>query len=228
MSLTGEIYATLGYFFHVRGNYEKAEPYYQKMMKFGSGDPKKVAAYALILMRNGDFNKAVEVFDLARTLDPSPDMRNKIRLNRAMAYYKLGELDKAITALEDIKEKSGPSERLYETLGYFYIATGDLEKALTFNLEALDYEDENHAIRDNLGQTYMMMGDYENARLHCEKALELRPNQVDVLYHMAQIEQHDGNREKARDYWEKAKAAPRTALNDVTDAMLDALAKQIG
>ncbi len=227
MSITGNIYGTLAYYNHLRGKLDTAERYYRKMAKYGCSDPKMVAAYGLIQMRKGQFKEAVESFNQARGMNPSAEMRTKIRLNRAVAYYKLGDLARALKALEDIKETVGVSERLYETLGYLYIVQGDLDKALAFNLEAYEYEDSNHAILDNLGQTYLMMGDWVNARLYCEKALAEKPDQVDILYHLAQIELHDGNREKAKDFIKRAQSAPRTALNDVNDEMLAQLAAQL-
>ena len=227
MSITGNIYGSIAYYNHLRGKLDVAERYYLKMTKYGCSDPKMVAAYGLIQMRKGQFKEAVESFNQARGMNPSAEMRTKIRLNRAVAYYKLGDLERALKALEDIRETVGVSERLYETLGYLYIVQGDLDRALAFNLEAYEYEDSNHAILDNLGQTYMMMDDWSNARLYCEKALAEKPDQVDILYHMAQIELHDGNREQARRYAEKAGQAPRTALNDVTDEMLAQLKAQL-
>ncbi len=227
MSITGNIYGSLAYYNHLRGKLDVAERYYLKMAKYGCSDPKMVAAYGLIQMRKGQFKEAVESFNQARSMNPSAEMRTKIRLNRAVAYYKLGDLPRALKALEDIKETVGVSERLYETLGYLYILQGDLDKALAFNLEAYEYEDSNHAILDNLGQTYLMMGDWTNARLYCEKALTEKSDQVDILYHLAQIELHDGNLDKAKDFLQRAEKAPRTALNDVTDEMLAQLKAQL-
>lgn len=227
MSALGNFFGKIGYFEHIRGRYDKAEANYLKMRKYKGNDPKCTAAYALILMRNGRFDEAIEVFNDARAMNPNPDMKIKIRLNRALAYYKSGNLDKAIAALEDIRANTGVSERLYETLGYLYIVQGDLEKALSFNLEALDYEDSNHAILDNLGQNYMLMDDWENARVYCEKAHEIKNNQVDILYHLALIEKHDDNLEKAAEYCKLASEAPRTALNDVDGTMLEKLAAEL-
>jgi tetratricopeptide (TPR) repeat protein len=227
MSITGNVYGALGYYSHLRGDLAKAEKYYVKMMKYGCRDAKKVAAYGLVLMRKGEFQQAIDIFNQARSLHPSPDMRSKIRLNRAVAYYKIGDYDRALKALENLQEADGPSERLYETLGYVYLMAGQLDKALAYNTEAVDYEDENHAILDNLGQTYMLLGQWDKAREYCHRAYEQRGNQVDVLYHMAQIELHDGNKEAARAYWEKAKAAPRSALNDVTDVLLEEMERKL-
>ena len=227
MIFLGNFYGKIGYFNHIRSKYEAAEKYYLKMRKHKGNDAKCNAAYALILMRKGEFDQAIEVFNEARQMNPSQDMKNKIRLNRAIAYYKIGQLDRAIKALEDIHEKWGPMERVYETLGYLYIVEGDYEKALKYNLEALDYEDSNYVILDNLGQSYMMLDQWDKARDYCEKALELKNTQVDILYHLALIEKHDGNREKALEFAQKASEAPRTALNDVNEKMLNQLINEL-
>jgi len=228
MSLTGFVYGALGYYNHIRGKLDVAERMYEKMDKFGCTNAQMVAAHGLIQMRKGEFKEAIETFNRARDLNPNPEMKTKIRLHRAVAYYKIGDLPRALKALENIKETVGVSERLYEFLGYMYIAEGDLEKALAFNLEAYDYEENSHAILDNLGQTYLLMGDWENARLYCEKAMAENDNQVDTLYHMALIEHHDGNADKAREYAERAAQAPRTALNEINEDMLKQLKEKVG
>ena len=61
-------------------------------------------------------------------------------MNRALAYFKLGQIEKAIVALEDIHKKNW-----YAVTIATYIMAGEYEKAMEYNLE-VEYDDEDPVI----------------------------------------------------------------------------------
>ncbi len=217
MSLLGNMLAGSAYYKHARGEYAEAKKMYEAAISKGVTKPERFSSYGVLLMQEGSFERAIEMYDKAISLKPKQDIRTKTRLNRAMAYTKIGEHEKAKAALEQI-HKQFRSARAYEALGYFYVLTND-EKAEEYNLEALDYDENNYVILDNLCQLYIQKGNYEKARLYGEKAYEQEDMKVDILRHMAIIEAHDGNEEKAKKYCEYMMDANVSALNDTTEEM---------
>ena len=206
------------YYKHARGDFETAKRMYESAIKKGMNKPERMGPYGVLLMREGEFEKAIEMFGKIIMMRPKPLIRIKTRINRAIAFTKTGRYEEAKVALEDIHEKYR-SRQVYEALGYLYVITDD-EKAEKYNLEAYDYDAENYVILDNLCQYYLQKKDYEKARIYGEKAYEIDGNKVDNLYHLALIEAHAKNTEKAVDYCEKMMEAPLTALNDINHETL--------
>ena len=184
-------------------------------LKKGLTKPERLGPYGVLLMREGEFEKAIDIFGDIMRLKPQPVFRIKTRINRAIAYTKLGRIKEAKVALEDIHDKY-KSRQVYEALGYLYVITDD-EKAEEYNLEAYDYDPDNYVILDNLCQYYLQKGDYEKAREYGGKAYDIDDNKVDNLYHLAVIEAHYKNTEKAKEYCEDMMNAPLTGLNDITE-----------
>lgn len=223
MSFMGNFYGKRAYWLHSRRMLDKARPYYEKALELGTTNPKPIAAYGVVMLREGNYERAITLFDRALDL-PKMDAstRTKIRINRSLAYYHIGRMDKAIAAMEDIHAK-GPNSRVYQTLGYLYVLDGQLEKALAYNREALEYDEEDTVVMDNLGQNLLLLGEWEEARTVLEKAHGLRGAQSDILYHLALLEQHDGNNEKALSYAREALECPMDSLNDASPEKIQAV-----
>lgn len=219
MSIIGSIYGNMAYYHHARGNFEVAEQYYEKAVANGLKSLKRRGTYAVLVMRKGEFERSIEMFNKLILERPPKDIRIKVRINRAIANTKAGNYAEAKAALEDIHINMR-SLRVYEALGYLYVLSDD-PKAEEYNLEAYDYEPTDTVILDNLAQYYLQKNDYVKAREFAEKAHEENNNLVDVLYHLTLIEEHDDNIEKAKSYAEKMLQARLTPMNDVTKEELD-------
>ena len=214
MSILGNMLGSAAYYKHARGDYETAKRMYESALKKGMDSPERLGPYGVLLMRDGEFEKAIGLFGKIIMMRPKQLIRIKTRINRAIAFTKMGRLEEARVALEDIHEKYR-SRQVYEALGYLYVITND-EKAEKYNLEAYDYDPENYVILDNLCQYYLQKKDYEKARLYGEKAHDVDEKKVDNLYHLALIESHAKNNEKAKEYCQTMMEAPLTALNDIS------------
>lgn len=214
MSILGSIYGNKAYYHHARGEFDLAEKYYEKAVASGLKSIKKRGTYAVLVMRKGEFERSINMFDKLILERPKREYRIKIRINRAIAYTKAKRFEEAKVALEDL-HASMRSVRVYESLGYLYVITND-PKAEGYNLEAYDYDPNNAVILDNLAQYYLQNNDFVKAREFAEKAYEENDNQVDTLYHLTLIEEHDGNFDKSKEYASKMMNAKLTPMNDVT------------
>jgi len=209
------LYGTLGYFNHVRGNIKKAEEYYQKGYERGMRNVKRLAPYGVIKLRKGEFEEAIKIFDMAMRQKPQGELKFSIRASRALAYFKTGQYDRAVAALEDLHENHRCT-RVYQSLGYVYIYGDDMEKALAYNLEALDYVEDDPVVMDNLGQLYEKLGDMEKAAEFYAKAYEESETHADINYHMGCMAERNGDEQKALGYFIQASGCKMSALNDVS------------
>jgi tetratricopeptide (TPR) repeat protein len=231
MSLIGNFFGNIGYYNHMRSFPAKAEKYYQRGMRFGGMSPKNEGAYGVLLLKQGKFEEALERFNSALSSRAcKKQLKPLIGMNRAITWFRLGQVDRAVAALEGL-HKSFRGIRVYQTLGYVYTAAGMFDKAEPYNLEACEYEPDDAVIQDNTGQMYLEMGQIDKARGYFERAYA-KKRISDVLYHMGLVAEHDGRPEDALAHYREAMAKNMDALNDVTPAKLreriNALREQLG
>jgi tetratricopeptide (TPR) repeat protein len=231
MSLLGNFFGFIGYYDHLRGMPSGAERNYRKGMRYGGMKPKYTGTFGVLLLRQGKFEEALGLFD--KSLSGSAckgSLRSLVRMNRAIAQFKLGRAEEAVAELEGL-HKSFKSLRVYQTLGYVYTSAGMYDKAEPYNLEACEYDPEDAVILDNTGQMYLEMGQAEKAKGYFEKAYA-KKHISDVLYHMGVIAEREGRPEDALGHYREAMGRTLDALNDVTYDMLrgriGALREQLG
>ncbi len=215
MSIISNFVSFFGYYNHSRGKLEKAEQWYRRAHKFGPMPPAREGTFGVLLLKRGDFEGAITQFDIAlKDRGCKDNLRAMIRMNRAMAYFKLGDTQKALIALEDI-HSNFKSLRVYQTLGYVYTAAGFYDKAEPYNLEAVEYEPDDPVILDNTGQMYLQMGEWDKAKEYCERAYAVK-HISDVCYHLGLVAEHEDRVEDALAYYREALTKNIDALNDVT------------
>jgi tetratricopeptide (TPR) repeat protein len=228
MGLIGNLYGFAGYYNHSRGKFDKALKWYAKAEQKDVSSPNVQMAYGVLLMREGEFEKAIKVFNKILIFFPHKEkIKNNAKINLSMAYWKTGDMDAAIDRITEMHEKLKNS-RTYETLGYFLIEKGDIEEALKFNLEALEYDDTDAVILDNLGQTYYRMGETDKAFTYFKKALTEKEDLLDALYHVAAIYQQRGQAEEARKYYKKALNCNITKLSTISRETIEAKLAELG
>lgn len=216
MGLIGNIYGMLGYLNQIRGKADRALALYEKAMAKGVSIPSCQMAYGVMLLRKGEFEQARQVFGrLIVDYPHSEPVKYRAKINQALAYWKLGDLDTALEMLTEVHNKLRNS-RTYSILGYLLIEAGDLDKALEFNLEALDYDDTDEEILDNLGQVYYLKGDINQALMYFSRAYEENPDQLSTLYHLGCIYQDRGDKAKALEFLRKAGNRNISALSTVS------------
>ncbi len=217
---------------HQKGDAQGARTEYEALYQRGVQSAAYMLPYAVLLLREGGEENYLKVKEILKKAQKAPDMtpdrRQQLLMNYAVANYKLGEMDKAISLLEASHQK-GPCELTYQALGYLYIEEGDAEKALKYNLEALDYDEEDPVVLDNLAQTYYrLLNDKEQALVYFKKAYEIKDTQIDTLYFLAQYDLENGDREAAREKLHTALEGRFSPLNYATPekvrALLDSIA----
>lgn len=212
---------------YTNGDIAGALKQYEELYKGGLKDVRQLLTYSVLLIRDGQFQKARELLVNIQKLNMTDEQRSQLLVNYASCVYKMGEIDKGIELLERQHAKA-PNGMIYETLGYLYVENGDYEKAVAFNTEALEYDDEDAITLDNLGQAYYRLGtEKEKAKIYFEKALEVKPGQIDTLYFLALYDVEAGNKEAAREKLEKALEGRFSPLNFANREKVEELLKSL-
>ena len=179
--------------------------------------------FSILLLRAGDYPKAREVLKKVEKSPGgiTPDQRNQMLTNYAIASWKEGRLEYAIELLREVYKK-GATGSIYGVLGFLLIEKGDFDEALSFNREAVEYDDEDPVTLDNLAQTYYRLShDKAEARKWFEKAILLKEDAIDTNYFLALYDIEEGKTEKARERLTAASEGRFSPLNFATREMVE-------
>ena len=107
------------------GQTDEAVRLYEECFAEGLNDPRYVLAYAVLIIRKGEYQKAKD-FLVKHQKAPgmTPDQKVNLIVDYAACCFRLGELDKGIAKLEEMYRK-GPTGLIYQTLGYLYVEKYD-------------------------------------------------------------------------------------------------------
>lgn len=114
------------------GNSAEAIRLYEECFAEGLNDPRYVLAYAVLIIRDGQYQKAKD-FLVKHQKAPgmTSDQRTSLIVDYAVCCFRLGELDKAVRKLEELYRK-GPNGLIYQTLGYLYVEQFDASRKAAF------------------------------------------------------------------------------------------------
>jgi len=193
---TSQIYAIKASSAYQKGNIQETLTWLDKAYKTGSAKVSLVTTYGYVLLKYGKLEEARKIIDeQLSSSNLSKVERYKVKSNSALALWKKGQLDEAISMLEEMIPHY-INTSVYGSLGYLYNLKDGLEKALKFNLEAYDYNNTNGVILDNLGQTYFLKGDFEKAAEIFNKLMDLKPKFPEAFYDYALVLDKMGDKEK--------------------------------
>lgn len=213
----------LGYYIQVflkKQNW--ANKLYEVSIKMNTKSNYALTAYGLELLRAGDYEKALPLFQRNLDLPKSKPIFIKYnKMNLATCYWKLGQVDQSIKILEDMHEEYEVfSEDFYTTLGFMYYLQDDLETALDYTKKALTKNDAHGPAYDNLGQIYMTKGNDEKAIKYFTKGLELK-DMADSKFYLGCIYERQGDMEEAKEYFTKAYNSHINGLNTVSKEQVE-------
>ena len=115
-----------------KGDIQGALEDYEALYGAGVVNVTYMLPYAVILLKKGGEENYLKVKEILRKAEKAPNMtpeyRQQLLMDYAVANYKLGEMDKALQLLEATHKKA-PCGLTYQSLGFLYIQAGDAEKA---------------------------------------------------------------------------------------------------
>ena len=132
MGFLTQIKANKAYRLQQKGQNEEARKLYEEDFAEGMNDPRYNLAYALMIIREGEYQKAKE-FLVKHQKAPgmTPSQRVTLLVDYAACCFRLGDVDKGINTLEQ-QFRKGETGLLYQTLGYLYVEKYDAAKRPDF------------------------------------------------------------------------------------------------
>ena len=129
------IKANKAYRLQQKGQNEEARKLYEEAFSEGLNDPRYNLAYALMLIRAGEYRSAKE-FLVKHQKAPgmTQDQRVTLMVDYAACCFRLGDIDKAINTLEQQFRKT-ETGLIYQTLGYLYVEKYDAANKPAFGEE---------------------------------------------------------------------------------------------
>lgn len=210
-----------------KGNIDETTALLHKAYKTGSAKASIVTTYGYVLLKYGKLEEAIKIFkEQLASSKLSDNDRYSVKSNYALAMWKKGELDKAISLSEEIITHY-KNTSIYGSLGYLYIVSGDLEKALKFNLEAYDYNNTNGVILDNLAQTYFLMENLEKSDELFKKLISLKPKFPEAFYDYALLLEKMGDKDKCAEMLKNALQYKTNYLSAITAEEIEGKLQEI-
>ena len=134
------------------GNKEEAIRLYEESFAEGMNQPRFLLAYALLLIRDGQYQKAKD-FLVKNQKAPGMTQQQRIELlvDYACCCFKLGSLDKGINTLEQQFRKT-ETGLIYQTLGYLYVEKYVPQNKPDFAALAAEAAAETEAVKEEAGE----------------------------------------------------------------------------
>ncbi len=123
-----------------------------------------------------EFNKAIQIYTQILRQKINPTIRSIVYNHRGMAYFVLGEYEKAISDFSRSLKFDSQNLRALNNRGLAYRMLKNYDAALKdfqHSLEVDAYQHEGYHMR---ALTYFDLQDFPNALADCNKALNLKPD----------------------------------------------------
>lgn len=168
-TLNAESYINLATIHFQRRNDEKAQLHIAKALKLESGNADALNLNALLLARQGRFEKALENINRALGQSSNPYFYN----NRGYFYLMLGKIDKG---LEDISYSMVIDDRnpwVYRNKGIYDFLTEDYTNAEKMLVKCVELDSLIELSHYYLGRVYMELADTNRACQHFTRSAEM-------------------------------------------------------
>ena len=212
--------------------YALAKILYEEALEAGCKMPKVYMSYAILLMRDGELERAKQLMLEVQKHPGLIDAEKKqLQINYAVCQWKLGNIDKAIDLFR-IAEQRGKSSTIYMALGHLLllkaVQTGDFAEAEAYVQEAYDYDEDDAEGIDLMGQLYFYRNDLAKAAEFFKKALEKDEKQGWSIVYLAKIAKANGDSAAEKQYMEQALNAHFHLMSPITKQEARAYARELG
>ena len=122
------------------------------------------------------FSQAIEEFDMALSLNPK---LNETRIQRAWAFWRVGETQKMFVDLTEALAENPQSGRAVFALGFLYQSYGDREKAQAAFRQSVELSPDYHLARLNLAEQLAARDDsFTEALMEFNRILDYGPEKL--------------------------------------------------
>ena len=182
------------------GNFDKAEPFYNRAVEANDADPDVYRTIAHAFVKAQKYERAAELFNRSIELNPGDE---DSMMSLALLREKLGDLKEAERLLKKALEVSPVDPEALRQLGSFYLRRGDRRKAAEYYSQAIVTKDADPGTWLALAQLYMEDED-DTALDNLEKLADGRFSEFPEFYHQyGRLAQVFGSFERSRRALEK-------------------------
>ena len=174
-------HTNLGIVYYKQGRYEEATKQLHKAIKFDNQLPIAYFHLALALMRLGDIESSLAIYNRLLEFNHLSDKdMASIYNNLGLIYEAKKQDEKALIAYEKAEELDKDLAVIQRNLGDLYYRSGRHNKALSAYEKAIADGLETWELYFRIGNIFLKRGNKEGAISEWKKSLELNPNN-DVL-----------------------------------------------
>jgi Flp pilus assembly protein TadD len=156
-----------------------AEPYIRKILEI---DPRNAEALNLLGVITNITNRPHEAVGHFQNALRSDSNQPSFFSNLGTALQSIGDLRRAIIALEKAAELNPNSLSIMNNLGALYNKTGNIEKAEYFLNRAIEFYPENPFPYLNLAELYIAREEYSRGLVNLKKYIAIVPLDMDILF----------------------------------------------
>jgi len=139
----------------------------------------------------GDYEKAIETYEKALTLDPNATL---INYEIALSYFSKGDYKEAIRFSDVVlKQNKDYMLQAYMTKGSALDMLGETKESIKLFEKAIKKTEGHYLLYYNLGLNYYKIDNLDNAEKNVIKAIELNPNHSSSHLMLANIHSLKGN-----------------------------------
>ena len=210
----GYIYFYLAALALKRGKYEKVWKNMEKALRIGVDYERQVSAGACYV-QNGDAERGIEILEKVINSPKAGAYSKNATIVASMGYWRLGQQQKAIDVLMDLKNSGYRNDNLSINLESYLLETGQLKAAKQAINDGRRNNTENNGLLDNRGWYEIQMGHWQNAKEIYKELIDDRNAQFPEAYlHGAQVSIHYGDIDQALERlgWGTSKRFAKTCL----------------
>jgi len=131
---------------------------------------------ALYAHNRHDYRRAIDLYSHLLEEDPRPGVLPVVLIHRGMAYFSLGDYDRAHDDFDRAVNLNADLRRAYHYRGISFIRRGDNEAALEDFTASLALDNRQYDVLLSRSQTYARIGKMHDALRDCDDALALAPD----------------------------------------------------
>lgn len=210
----------------IKGDYNKAAECFASAVSINPDQADYYIDYGTALIKLGDYEKAVSVFDRAyMNKDMSIIRKNdkKVLRGKGISYYCLKQYDKAVQEFEkalDIKELPELNTDILLYMAASYQASGQYKEAVDKLTDLLKKNPKNAFIYAKRAECYRLMSDSEKSIADYDSAIKLEPGNYEYYFAKYYTLEETGNDSGAKAVLEQAQKLEQA---DETDRYYPAL-----
>ena len=211
----GYILLSIGAMNFKKGNLDKAFSSLEKALKAGL-DPERRNMVGSAYIQQGDAARGVQILEGVKADPKAGEHANVATVTCSMGYWRLGEKDKAISSLEELRATGYKNDNLSINLETYLLEMGELKKAKDLITENRKEGTENNGLLDNRGWYYILSGNWKKAKEVFDELIDERNAKFPEAYlHGAQVSVHDGDISQAIDRlgWGASKKFSSTCMS---------------